>query len=256
MDTLGRPAQINYVYYLEVIDTCGQPVNKSSRFRTLFLSGTSDKYIMENELKWSANISVDSTATDKDVYSLYRAVNGSYAPGPIRSLWSNTLEYLDNFSDEISKGDEFCYQLKLAQAPSDTFVIADTSLSNELCFKMEPDIFIPNSFTPNNDGINDIWKPMYNSDCWIDIEYTIYNRWGNVVFRGLNDEVWDGSMMNGDYYVADGVYNYTLVARRRYNLEYLQEMDHGEITRIQSTLSSEIVIFWELIGLVITIHFI
>ena len=83
-------------------------------------------------------------------------------------------------------------------------------------------IYVPNTFTPNNDGINDIWKPMYNSDCWIDIEYTIYNRWGNVVFRGLNDEVWDGSMMNGDYYVADGVYTYTLVARRRYNLEYLQ----------------------------------
>ena len=83
-------------------------------------------------------------------------------------------------------------------------------------------IYVPNTFTPNNDGINDIWKPMYNSDCWIDIEYTIYNRWGNVVFRGLNDEVWDGSMMNGDYYVADGVYTYTLVARRPDNLEYLQ----------------------------------
>ena len=83
-------------------------------------------------------------------------------------------------------------------------------------------IYVPNTFTPNNDGINDIWKPMYNSDCWTDIEYTIYNRWGNVVFRGLNDEVWDGSMMNGDYYVADGVYTYTLVARRPDNLEYLQ----------------------------------
>ena len=83
-------------------------------------------------------------------------------------------------------------------------------------------IYVPNTFTPNNDGINDVWKPMYNSDCWVDIEYTIYNRWGNVVFRGLNDEVWDGSMMNGDYYVADGVYTYTLVARRPDNLEYLQ----------------------------------
>jgi len=83
-------------------------------------------------------------------------------------------------------------------------------------------IYVPNTFTPNNDGINDVWKPMYNSECWIDVEYTIFNRWGNVVFRGLNDEVWDGSMMNGDYYVADGVYTYTLVARRRYNLEYLQ----------------------------------
>jgi hypothetical protein len=29
-------------------------------------------------------------------------------------------------------------------------------------------------------------------------------------------------MMNGDYYVADEVYTYTIVVRRRYNLEYLQ----------------------------------
>lgn len=30
-------------------------------------------------------------------------------------------------------------------------------------------------------------------------------------------------MMNGDYYVADEVYTYTIVVRRRYNLEYLQK---------------------------------
>ena len=83
-------------------------------------------------------------------------------------------------------------------------------------------IYVPNTFTPNNDGINDVWKPMYNSECWNAIDFTIYNRWGNVVFRGLNDEVWDGSMMNGDYYVADGVYTYTLVARRHHKIEYLQ----------------------------------
>ena len=83
-------------------------------------------------------------------------------------------------------------------------------------------IYVPNTFTPNNDGINDVWKPMYNSECWNAIDFTIYNRWGNVVFRGLNDEVWDGSMMNGDYYVADGVYTYTLVARRHHEIEYLQ----------------------------------
>ena len=83
-------------------------------------------------------------------------------------------------------------------------------------------IYVPNTFTPNNDGINDVWKPIYHPECWNAIDFTIYNRWGNVVFRGLNDEVWDGSMMNGDYYVADGVYTYTLVARRLYEIEYLQ----------------------------------
>lgn len=83
-------------------------------------------------------------------------------------------------------------------------------------------LYAPNTFTPNNDGVNDVWKIVYESTCWNQIDFTIYNRWGDVVFRGADDEFWDGSMMNGDYYVADGVYTYTLVARRRYNLEYLQ----------------------------------
>ena len=83
-------------------------------------------------------------------------------------------------------------------------------------------IYVPNTFTPNNDGINDVWKPIYNSGCWSSPSYTIYNRWGNEVFNGANDEVWDGSMHNGDYYVSDGVYTYILVARRHHEIEYLQ----------------------------------
>jgi len=83
-------------------------------------------------------------------------------------------------------------------------------------------LYAPNTFTPNNDGVNDVWKIVYDSECWINITFTIYNRWGDVVFSGVNDEFWDGSMNNGDYYVADGVYTYTLVARRRHEIEYLQ----------------------------------
>ena len=83
-------------------------------------------------------------------------------------------------------------------------------------------LYVPNAFTPNNDGVNDVWKIVYESSCWNAIDFTIYNRWGNIVFRGADDEFWDGSMMNGDYYVADGVYTYTLIARRRYEIEYLQ----------------------------------
>jgi gliding motility-associated-like protein len=120
------------------------------------------------------------------------------------------LEYLDNFSDEIGKGDEFCYQLKLAQAPSDTFVIADTSLSNELCFKMEPDIFIPNSFTPNNDGKNESWRPRTSYLVPIDnYNLQIYDRWGKLAFETTNPlEGWSGERNEG--FAAEGVYLYHL----------------------------------------------
>ena len=84
-------------------------------------------------------------------------------------------------------------------------------------------VYLPNTFTPNNDGVNDVWKIVYESTCWKQIDFTIYNRWGDVVFRGADDEFWDGSLNGGSYYVADGVYTYTLVGRREESLEYIQK---------------------------------
>ena len=84
-------------------------------------------------------------------------------------------------------------------------------------------LYVPNTFTPNNDGVNDVWKIVYESTCWKQIDFQIYNRWGDVVFRGADDEFWDGSLNGGLYYVADGVYTYTLVGRREESLEYIQK---------------------------------
>lgn len=84
-------------------------------------------------------------------------------------------------------------------------------------------LYVPNTFTPNNDGVNDVWKIVYESTCWKQIDFTIYNRWGDIVFRGADDEFWDGSLNGGSYYVADGVYTYTLVGRREESLEYIQK---------------------------------
>ena len=49
-------------------------------------------------------------------------------------------------------------------------------------------VFIPNSFTPNNDGFNDIWA-VYGSDIDPDrFEMTVYNRWGQLVFETTDPE--------------------------------------------------------------------
>lgn len=54
-------------------------------------------------------------------------------------------------------------------------------------------LIFPNSFTPNNDGYNDFFEIGYLSEEYPENELTIYNRWGEVVFKAspyLND--WDG----------------------------------------------------------------
>lgn len=62
-------------------------------------------------------------------------------------------------------------------------------------------LHIPNTFSPNNDGINDVWV-LRNIEQYPDNELIILNRWGNEVYRKktyLNN--WDGSELNeGTYF--------------------------------------------------------
>ena len=56
--------------------------------------------------------------------------------------------------------------------------------------------YIPNAFTPDNDGRNDIFKPI--NKCYYEkYRLRIFNRWGNEVFSSLNQYAgWDGSSKN------------------------------------------------------------
>ena len=71
-------------------------------------------------------------------------------------------------------------------------------------------VYVPNSFTPNGDGRNDIFKPKFQGSLQL---YTlrIYDRWGDLVFetRDVN-QGWVGDKLGSEYYVPDGVYTYVL----------------------------------------------
>lgn len=70
-------------------------------------------------------------------------------------------------------------------------------------------IYIPNTFTPNNDGINDAFKVVISEV--VRYELDIYNRWGERVFHSEDpNEVWLGDVNGGDHYAQPGMYNYRL----------------------------------------------
>lgn len=65
---------------------------------------------------------------------------------------------------------------------------------------------IPNIFTPNNDGVNDVWeiKGLENQFC------IIYNRWGNKIHEITTNKImWDGSTTSGEK-CSDGTYFYLI----------------------------------------------
>lgn len=69
-------------------------------------------------------------------------------------------------------------------------------------------IIIPNVFTPNNDGQNDLWDVTI-SGLATDISCTVSSRWGNEVYRHSGDEIsWDGTHEGKP--VSDGVYFYLI----------------------------------------------
>lgn len=77
----------------------------------------------------------------------------------------------------------------------------------------EPTVFIPNAFTPNGDGLNDVFKPVNgNLD---EYSFRVYNRWGLVVFETEDPEdFWQGEYQEGygneAYYNPINVYTYEI----------------------------------------------
>jgi len=68
---------------------------------------------------------------------------------------------------------------------------------------------IPTGFTPNGDGINDVFKPLGSALYTSEYEMTIWNRWGQEVFRATDPSVgWDGNF-HGQQAIT-GVYAYLI----------------------------------------------
>ena len=68
-------------------------------------------------------------------------------------------------------------------------------------------IFIPNTFTPNNDGVNDTFYAVTEAECWLTWNLQIYNRWGGIVWEtSLVNDFWQGQSRSGHWLVPDGVY--------------------------------------------------
>ncbi len=74
----------------------------------------------------------------------------------------------------------------------------------------ECDVYIPNSFTPNDDDRNDLFWPVFQCD-YSYFSLTIMDRWGNIVYTSTNiNGKWDGKFKGNP--CPDDVYVYRLEA--------------------------------------------
>jgi gliding motility-associated-like protein len=138
---------------------------------------------------------------------------------------SNAQDTLFTFTPGVV-GEYFVYHIA-----SNQYGCSDTSMKR-IFVEEEIDVFIPNSFTPNGDGINDVWFVRGSGFQSEGYSLEIYNRWGEVVYTSTDPlQAWTGGRTGGELYLPDGAYLYRLKIRDKQNdVNHLYE-GHIVLTR-------------------------
>ena len=152
-----------------------------------------------NILTWTPSSEV---CGDDDVveYRIYFASDSSSAPALVAQVLSTDIL---EFNHTPPDGIVGCYTITAVDGNGN-----ESAPSNEICVTNCPIYDLPNAFTPNGDGDNELFVPR--GLCFIErVDFKIFNRWGELVFETQDPAIeWDGRNLNGDA-LPSGTYFYT-----------------------------------------------
>jgi gliding motility-associated-like protein len=217
--------------------TVVSPPNVDLGLDTTLCSGASLNFSFNEQLTWNS-----STLSSTYLVNSPGLVIASYSDGVCNVFDSILVSFLEPLVIPIGNNYTYCQgdtvTLTASSATAEYFLWFDGSdlsthpfyesgnysvtVSN-ICetvsrnWNMEFDdcniyVFIPNSFTPNGDGINDIWFPEING--WTEGETLVFNRWGEIVFSSENpNSPWIGEVRGGSYFAPEGIYSYLIKAK-------------------------------------------
>lgn len=188
-DTRDYDKDAEYCVY--GIDSCGNQSSIGHRGKPVFLN---TDMIGKNEAV-VVNFSPYLT-NNKEMpnYQIQKLSNTSSEP-----TWENIVQKTDiqefkdkNITDENHL--QVCYRIAVFE--NKTLI----SFSNIACVPMVPILFIPTGFSPNNDGVNDQFElKVYGVQNY---KLKIFNRWGEQVFEGSENQAWTGeNCIEGEYTV-------------------------------------------------------
>ncbi len=153
-----------------------------------------------NLIEWSNPKQLCSElASDLSGYRIYYAENQQSSYSLLMEIEQVSTNSYIHYNE---KGIAGCYYVTSVDS------LGNESLpSNTVCVENCPLYVLPNTFTPNADGKNDIFKPIANFFI-TSVDFQVYNQWGNLVFKTTSPDLnWDGTTFNGKL-LADGVYHY------------------------------------------------
>lgn len=151
----------------------------------------------ENLLSWQAQAL--PCATEVMDYKIYYKPTLTAAYALLATLSPSDTTYLHGNLASVAG----CYYITATDSAGNESVA-----SIEQCADNCPGYSLPNVFTPNNDGVNDVFRPFPYK--YVEsIDFTVYNRWGVEVFSTTNPDIlWKGTVANSDKPCSSGVYYY------------------------------------------------
>ena len=163
-----------------------------------------------------SNVSVDLGPDDVFCFNQNYEIKAQVF-GAAKYLWST-----GDTSYKITVGSPGYYSVKVEDVCGNK---AEDEI--QIIRPLKSEFMAANSFTPNNDGINETWKPIVTT--YGEYSLVIMDRWGMVVFETIDIEAeWDGTHEGRD--VPAGNYNYRLVFT---NCEFQKEIYNRRLTVIR-----------------------
>ena len=146
-------------------------------------------------------------------------------------------------ADELGGSIAGCWALtsldSLMPGPSGALQRNESAIGDTVCTDNCPFYFLPNVFTPNLDGRNDLYRPFPWK--FVDsVDFRAFNRWGEMVWRTQDPDLnWSGEHMGTGEVCADGTYHYTCVAYTRRLIGVVPERFSGTLQLLGGLKSSE-----------------
>jgi hypothetical protein len=199
VDDAVEPERSGYRYRVVVVDSCGTDALVSNEAGTIVLRATAS-LDGTNLLEWNGY------GEWAGVVSGYR-VERSVDRGPYQDIallpdfpWT----FIDDVNALTTSAGRFCYRVVAVEAGNPVGINA-FSVSNEACAVQEDLVYIPNAFVAG--GVNNEFRPVTAYVDLSDYEFTIINRWGQVIWTSnVFDLGWDGKV--GGQRSPEGIYAY------------------------------------------------
>ncbi len=190
-----------------------------------------------------------TSATEFDFITVYPTPVAAFSNDPLEgTIYEPSINFINeslisDFNswdfDGLGSSDEVNPTFTFPDQDSGTYLVClnvETihGCTNDVCHEVYiqgfANLYVPNSFTPDGDGINDVFLPSLYGYSEKDYSLMIFDRWGLLIYRTDNmSNAWDGVYKSTP--CQEDAYVWKIEAKDKYTGEKIERMGHVTLIR-------------------------